>query len=83
MAAMYYTVELPSSQATTLPTGITYSSINNAAANGKLVRIHVVAENWWYYYAEPCRFFRGDVDNAVTAVIIINTNGNVIFDDFS
>ena len=83
MAAMYYTVELSSSQATTLPTGITYSSINNAAANGKLVRIHVVAENWWYYYAEPCRFFRGDVENTATAIISISPSGNVSFDDFS
>lgn len=83
MAAMFYTIELASSQVTTLPTGIDYSTINQAAANGKLVRVHVVAENWWYYYAEPCRFFRGDVDNAATAVIIVSPNGQVLFDDFN
>lgn len=82
MTAMYYTVELASSQVTTLPTGISYSAINNAATNGKLVRIHVVAENWWYYYTEPCRFFRADVDNAVISIIYIDTQGNVLFDDF-
>ena len=83
MTAMFYTVELASSQVTTLPTGVSYSTINNAAANGKLVRIHVIAQNWWYYYAEPCRFFRADADNAATAIIDIDSQGNVVFNDFN
>ena len=83
MTAMFYTVELASSQVTTLPAGITYSSINNAAVNGKLVRVHVVAENWWYYYTEPCRFFRADLDNGETSIIDIDAQGNARFDSFS